>query len=651
VRLTEFTVQKFRNILDSTAVIVEDDVTCLVGKNESGKTATLQALYRFNPVHTDPFDINDDYPRWRLIPDRRANVIDTTAPITARFKLDPPDVQAVADVFGPDVLTSVEVTVQRQYGSATTTHWPVISVNERKAVENILDRLKVTDVVKEELANTVGLGSVQARVDAAKAKLVVPEGESRPELDQAVVKLDAIAAEATRVLDGKTSAKDRVVTILAQRLPQFFYFSNYHFLEGRIRLEDLAALVPGQPASSAQQTALALLKLAETTPQSLMGDDYEDRKAELEAVSNDLSSQVFEYWTQNPDLRVEFDMDRRIETRPDGRPAIVGHFLDIRVTDRRHDYSNNFSQRSSGFRWFFSFLAAFSEFERTKNVVVLLDEPGLTLHAKAQADFLRFINERLAPNAQVIYTTHSPFMIETDKIERVRIVEDKGPDVGAVVSDQVLTVEADSLFPLQAALGYDLAQHLFIGDANLVVEGPSDFVYLDVLSRHLKTVGRTGLEERWRILRAGGSSNVPAFVTLVGRNLQVTVLVDSGTEGTGRIQAAISAGRLASDHLVTIGEITGKRNGDVEDLFADDDYLTLYNAAFGRSVSSAHLPPGDRVVKRIETLEGAQFDHFQPAATLLRDQTTLLPGLSADTLDRFERLAARINSTLSQTPH
>jgi hypothetical protein len=237
-------------------------------------------------------------------------------------------------------------------------------------------------------------------------------------------------------------------------------------------------------------------------------------------------------------------------------------------------------------------------------------------------------------------------MIETDKIGRVRIVEDKGPDVGAVISDQVLTVEADSLFPLQAALGYDLAQHLFIGDANLVVEGPSDFVFLDVLSRHLRASGRTGLEERWRILPAGGSSNVPAFVTLVGRSLEVTVLVDSGTEGTGRIQAAISAGRLASDRLVTVGEITGKRNGDVEDLFAENDYLALYNVAFNCSVTSADLPPGDRIVKRLEAFTGSTFDHFQPAATLLRDQTGFLAGLSTDTIDRFEKLAIRINSTL-----
>ena len=85
---------------------------------------------------------------------------------------------------------------------------------------------------------------------------------------------------------------------------------------------------------------------------------------------------------------------------------------------------------------------------------------------------------------------------------------------------------------------------------------------------------------------------------------------------------------------------------DVEDLFAENDYLALYNVAFNCSVTSADLPPGDRIVKRLEAFTGSTFDHFQPAATLLRDQTGFLAGLSTDTIDRFEKLAIRINSTL-----
>jgi predicted ATP-dependent endonuclease of OLD family len=117
-------------------------------------------------------------------------------------------------------------------------------------------------------------------------------------------------------------------------------------------------------------------------------------------------------------------------------------------------------------------------------VVVLLDEPALTLHARAQQDFLRFINERLSPKHQVIYTTHSPFMVETGHLERARIVEDKGPDRGAEVTTEVLATDRDSLFPLQAALGYDIAQNLFVGPNNLLVEGTSDFTYLTLISDH-----------------------------------------------------------------------------------------------------------------------------------------------------------------------
>jgi len=76
--------------------------------------------------------------------------------------------------------------------------------------------------------------------------------------------------------------------------------------------------------------------------------------------------------------------------------------------------------------------------------------------ARPQADFLRFINERLAPKFQVIYATHSPFMIEPSHLGRVRILQDKGVDAGTVVSQDVTTVDSDSLLPLKAALGHDV---------------------------------------------------------------------------------------------------------------------------------------------------------------------------------------------------
>jgi predicted ATP-dependent endonuclease of OLD family len=116
------------------------------------------------------------------------------------------------------------------------------------------------------------------------------------------------------------------------------------------------------------------------------------------------------------------------------------------------------------------------------NVIILLDEPGLNLHGKAQADLLGFIEEELEPKHQVIYTTRSPFMVPPRRLECVRTVEDvvieekDGHErvLGTKVGDEVLSLDPDTVFPIQGALGYDISQSLFVGPDTLLVEGPSD---------------------------------------------------------------------------------------------------------------------------------------------------------------------------------
>ncbi|MDE0237908.1 MAG: AAA family ATPase, partial [bacterium] len=314
------------------------------------------------------------------------------------------------------------------------------------------------------------------------------------------------------------------------------------------------------------------------------------------------------------------------------------------LKDRRTGYSNNFSQRSSGFQWFFSFFAAFSEFEDdNRSVIVLLDEPALNLHGRAQGDFLRFINDRLAPVSQVLYTTHSPFMVEAERLERVRIVEDQGPPLGATASSEVLASDPDSLFPLQAALGYDIAQNLFIGPHNLVVEGTSDFIFATLLSSKCLDTDRTELDERWRLLPAGGATNIPTFVSLIGPHIDVTVLVDSDTKGMQRVTGMIERGLLESQRLIHVSSAVNNRNADIEDLFSEYEYLQLFNKTFDTDHQTSDLPPGDRITKRLQELNGG-YDHGRVAETLLRNQDTTT--ITDATLDRFAALFEAINSTL-----
>src|SRR5690349_21554627 len=118
MRLTSVRVRRFRNILDSGQINVQDDITCLVGKNESGKTAILEALYRLKPIYPARFHDIDDYPRWLLATDRRSGEIERTHPVEATFELEAADVEAIESVAGPGIVAiGSHLIISRDYAN------------------------------------------------------------------------------------------------------------------------------------------------------------------------------------------------------------------------------------------------------------------------------------------------------------------------------------------------------------------------------------------------------------------------------------------------------------------------------------------------------------------------------------------------------
>ena len=389
---------------------------------------------------------------------------------------------------GPRVLRSRKLTRTIAYSGDAFIGF---DVDEAAALINYFDRARVPDELRRLIKPGAGpkdLSGGSAFVDRLD--------------DKFQAEVEALAHQVALKF-GNGSAWNVVKDILKRRIPKFFYFSHYEIMPGRIDLSRLYA-ADQEPGQSSMQAARALLRLAGAERDVLTAAEFEQRKAELEAISSKLSREVFRYWTQNENLVVEIDADNAA-VQSDPTHAAVVRCLDIRVRDIRRGYTTNFSQRSSGFQWFFSFLAAFSEFEdRGQEVIVLLDEPALNLHGRAQADFLRFINERLAPKFQVIYATHSPFMIEPSRLGRVRILQDKGIDAGTVVSQDVTTVDSDSLLPLKAALGHDVAQNLTLGPDNELIGGTSDFANLQSMREYLASTAGNGHDELAESRQHGG---------------------------------------------------------------------------------------------------------------------------------------------------
>lgn len=171
--------------------------------------------------------------------------------------------------------------------------------------------------------------------------------------------------------------------------PRFFCFSTYELLPGDCDLHELAERAKTQQRECGDETMMSLLRPAGEGPEDFLDEDYDSRKAELQAASLDLSDQVFEYWKQNEDLTVVFDTDLiPMPLDPNNQPQHHHRLLKIELRDDRHGgVETNSSTRSTGFQWFFSFLAAFSAYRDTdERVIVLLDEPGTSLHGEAQGD-------------------------------------------------------------------------------------------------------------------------------------------------------------------------------------------------------------------------------------------------------------------------
>jgi energy-coupling factor transporter ATP-binding protein EcfA2 len=652
--LTSVTVQFFRNFVEPQTVRIEDDLTVFVGKNESGKTTILKALHRLNPANPENalFDLRTDYPRWRLAPDRRRNprILDLD-PVTAEFRLDAADCLHLADFLPAPPPVGTTCTASRSYANAGRLE---LRADLGSVVAGVAASAGVGGPDLALLLAGTSLDEVTATATTRAAELAAaPDDGPRAE---ALGAFAAAIADHAYLLDGARLTEAARAAVWG-RLPRFFYFSDYENLPGECDLTKLAAKIARKAAiSPRERTVVALLAHAGEEPKDFLDDDYDSRKAELQAASADLSGRAFEYWGQNRDLSVVFDTDNvRVEAKSGD---VMHRLLKIQLRDGRHgDVETNFETRSSGFRWFFSFFAAFSEFQDTdEQLIVLLDEPGTSLHGDAQTDFVRFVSGELARSKQTLYTTHSQHMVDPTRYEKLRAVHDRAtrenPDLAVVVTAVDLTADRDTLLPIEAALSYAVSQHLnACPGQHLAVAEISDLIYL---TRMTERAGREaddgGLNPRLSVMPVGGAGNMPAFVALMGRQRPLSALVDGSRTGAGwpRLAAAAETNGVPLTSLVVCGDADASLPGDadLEDLFAQGDYLRLYNWAFGTAIAAKDVASTPAPIRRrIEDVLGP-FDRAWPAHALTEHRREFFAAVDPRTVDRFRKLFALLNATL-----
>ncbi len=648
----------FKSINVPQDVMIDGAVTVLVGMNEAGKTVFLQSLEKSNDaLGLASFNLVDDYPRKDLVAYQKQHKIKPAEVTVLTYSLNGEEIAKLNDELHTELKPDFQFSVTHSYDNSISID---IKVDEKPVLVSLFAESTLSSDAQTAIKKATSLRAIPGLLK----DISLTEGDKT---FNTAIEARVAKTKWESVVGWETGEW------LKSRIPKFLYFSDYDLLPSKMNLTDLAQRVEQaknnpKHLEPKHRAVLALLRMADIAISDFTKPGgYEQLKAKIEAVSISLTDQIMEFWKQNEELEVEVDIKPDLD---DVAPYNNGPNLYLRIKNRRHRVSTPFQQRSRGFIWFFSFLVWFDSVQcqvdtpgkiEQRNLILLLDEPGLALHAMAQADFLRYINE-LATKHQVLYTTHSPFMVHSDRLNQVRVLEDQ-KTIGTIISDNISGSDPRTIFPLQAALGWTIAQNLFISERNLLVEGPSDLIYLKAVSALLETHGRTGLRDDVTIVPVGGLDKVVTFIALLGANgLKLAVLHDYRGAPEQKLMDLVKQKMISPKALLNASQFRDLKNigksgqsTDTEDLFESPLYLKHFNGAFAKPLNGivireTDLPPGERIIDRLERHIAAKsiqirpsggFNHYRVASYFICNPPT---SLDNDTLKRFEALFNTVNS-------
>ena len=654
MKLKQYRVREFKSVWDSGSIEISDRQTCLVGKNEAGKTALLVALYRTNPIIVDDavFDETYDYPK-REIEDYRFDVEngdrEEAVVVSCQYELEADDIERVVAVFGDNVLKSNSFCHNTYYGKRTSQF--VLPVDEAAARAFLARNPNITEPLTK---------SLREANDWEAFASALAEAEDT----EAVTEMKSFVAK----VQESGLAHYIYNSIIWPHAPKFLYFDEYYQMRGQENLNELIQREDAGQLLESDHPLLGLINLARLDHRELVNTkNTAELKNKLEGAGNHLTRRIVKYWSQNQHIQMRFDVRDAKPKDPEGMRRGINVWGE--VYDTVHWASTPLGSRSRGFVWFFSFLAWYEDIKRQeRNVVLLLDEPGLSLHGRAQSDLLRYFDEELVMH-QLIYSTHSPFMINPQRFKCVRVVQDLGIDAkeqlpkdkdGTKVLTNVLDATEDSLFPLQGALGYEIQQTLFVGPNSLIVEGATDLLFLKAVSSELEREDRTGLSDKWVITPVGGCGKVPTFVALLGaqKGMNLATLLDIQKKDRPQIDDLYKKKLLKKKNVHTYADFLDQDAADVEDLFDRDFYVDLVNREFAKQMASPIDPEKlntkePRTLKVVDAyleanpMNSGAFNHYRPARYLSEQIGDIWGKMSDKAKDRFEAVFKALNELLN----
>jgi len=553
LKLKSFRIKNFRSIEDTKCQLA-DKITVLAGKNESGKTNILDALMTLNdevefkesdrPLNKEPdvdvritfyFELNEDEKK-HCLKEFQIDLMDLPNSVVIENSFD----EDAPIIYGP-FIEKVE---------------KIIAKNFEKEKSLFNDKIRELNKHFQEtsMGGTSPIGKIdlatldQTIIDLKEMETELPRNPQshQPENPELLKNIQDLSNLINPVIDKLQSVLDRIW----EMRPKVVKFSSFDdILPSQVPYAEFTEELLKQN----HRIVYDLGKLADIDFNRIQTDDRQIRETLTEEAARITTTKFMKFWKQFP---VEFKF------------RIDEPHVSIFIRDAGKEIPYKPEQRSKGFQWFLSFYLRLEAQANEENNLILIDEPGLYLHARAQKDVLGVLEGEAEKN-QIIFTTHSPYLIDPNELNRIRLVlKDEKNEQTVITGSYYKGADADTLTPIVTAIGLDLTRDMiFSKEFNLVLEGISDYYYLRGMIEVLKKSGGYEFPENIALIPCVGNANVGLIVSLLmGLGLKYKVVLDR--KSSTRVINRLKKSGLKDDEIILVGITV---NDSIEELFDESD--------------------------------------------------------------------------------
>ncbi len=526
MKLTKFRIKNYKSIADSGDCYFADKFTILAGKNESGKTSILEALADF---HVDK----------KIAPDKkRTKSSDEEIPtIVVSFDSTKDEVMKFAEEHNLKLKTSkdkIKFDIQK---SSDTNQYSIHNLDGltfdevKKTAEEVL--AEVQEKIKE---LPVNLTTELSNKDIVAITQKITQWISQDKFVNSSNNWQAMQSkdkeffqEIIKILEEHTllPSKQFIKKFIEKRLPNFILFSSFE-----------SAFPDSIKAAELKKNEWAndLEKISKFSIDKILHPDIQTQYNHQGEINIEFSEKFDKYWKQD-----------KIKLQVNKNGEIIYFWIEENGTSYKP------SQRSKGQQWYLSFyIKIIARISEELDNVILIDEPGLYLHARAQKDILKVLNDHNL-NYPVVFSTHSPYLITEEKLGDIRLVEKNNGET--IINNKVWAkvFDGETLTPILTAIGLGINDSITNLDQknNIVAEGIEETFYLRA---YYKLCSKPE-SPRINIISGGGTSNNMGKIGAIldGWGCQVVYIFDNDNAGKKGKKELVKLG-VSPEQITMISE-------------------------------------------------------------------------------------------------